>query len=106
MASPDPAVAVALSSVPVAIGTTGMIVVSLELVPVSVELLEGTSDGLNVGNAVVCSAAVAGTLSVDDALPEVVAAELPVPTELSVAPVVTGTGIAVVPSVPVDVLRL
>jgi hypothetical protein len=32
--------------------------------------------------------------------------ELPVPTELEDATVETGTGTAVVPSVPVDVLRL
>ena len=43
---------------------------------------------------------------VDDALTEVEDAELPVPTELEDTPVETGTGTAVVPSLPVDVLRL
>lgn len=37
---------------------------------------------------------------------EAVAEELPVPTELEDAPVEIGIGTAVVPSVPVDVLRL
>jgi hypothetical protein len=54
---------------------------------------------------VVSAAAVAGTLTLGDALSEVEEAELPVPTELSV-PVVAGTGTAVVPSGPVEVLRL
>ena len=39
---------------------------------------------------------------VDDAMTE----GLPVPTELEDATVETGTGTAVVPSIPVDVLRL
>jgi hypothetical protein len=37
---------------------------------------------------------------------EAVVEELPVPTELEDATVETGTGTAVVPSLPVDVLRL
>lgn len=47
--SPDPLVLVALSSVPVAIGTTGTMVLLLEPVAVSLELLEGTVDGFRVG---------------------------------------------------------
>jgi hypothetical protein len=54
---------------------------------------------------VVSATAEAGTLTVGDALSEIEAAELPVPTELSVL-VVAGTGTAVVPSGPVEVLRL
>jgi len=42
----------------------------------------------------------------DDALTEVGNAELPVPTALEDTAVETGTGTAVVPSLPVDVLRL
>jgi hypothetical protein len=102
VASPDPVVGDALSSPPVVIGTIeGTMVLSVE---VSVELPEATVDGLSVGKSVVSAAAVAGTLTVGDALSEV-EAEMPVPTELSV-PVVAGTGTAVVPSGPVEVLRL
>lgn len=101
VASPDPVVFVTLSSAGVEIGTGTMGTMVLS-VAVSVELFEETDDGLSVGKSVVCSAAVA----VDDTSLAVAEAELPVPTELSVALVVTGTGIAVVPSVPVDVLRL
>lgn len=103
---PDPALGLALSSDAVGIGTMGTRVVLSVLVAVSLELLEGTVDGLIVGNSVDCSIAVADSLAVDDAPLEVGLAELPVPTELSVVPVETGTGIAVVPSVPVEVLRL
>lgn len=103
---PDPAVGVALSSDGVGIGTMGMRVVLSVLVAVSLELLERAVDGFNVGNSVDCSIAVADSFAVDDAPLEVGLAELPVPTELSVVPVETGTGIAVVPSVPVEVLRL
>jgi hypothetical protein len=46
VASPDPAVGDALSSPPVVIGTTGMMVLSVE---VSVELPEAAVDGLSVG---------------------------------------------------------
>ena len=101
VASPDPVVFVTLSSAGVEIGTGTMGTMVLS-VAVSVELFEETDDGLSVGKSVVCSAAVA----VDDTSLAVAEAELPVPTELSVPLVVTGTGIAVVPSVPVDVLRL
>lgn len=106
VASPEPVVWVAVSSAGVEIGTGTMgTVVLLASVADSVELLEETLVGLSVGASVDCSTAV-GTVSVDDASVAVAEAELPVPTELSVALVVTGTGMAVVPSVPVDVLRL
>lgn len=96
--SPDPAVADSdADSVaePVTIGMMGTSVL------LSVELLEATEEGSSVGKAedVVCSTAVPELLEVD-------AAELPVPTLLSGTPVEIGTGTAVVPSVPVDVLRL
>jgi hypothetical protein len=107
VASPEPMVSVAVSSAGVEIGTGTMgTVVLLASVADSVELLEETLVGLSVGASVDCSTAVAGTLSVDDASVAVAEVKLPVPTELSVALVVTGTGMAVVPSVPVDVLRL
>jgi len=106
VASPDPGVLVTLSSPEVVIGTgtTGTIV--LLSVAVSVVLLEEPLVGLSVGASVDCSTAVADTLPVEDASVAVAEAELSVLTELSVELVVTGTGIAVVPSVPVDVLRL
>ena len=96
VASPDPVVLVKLSSPEVVIGTGTMgtiVLLLLVSVAVSVELLEEPLDGLSVGASVDCSTAVADTLAVDDAS---VAVEL----------VVTGTGMAVVPLVPVDVLRL
>lgn len=94
VASPYPVVLVTLSSPEVVIGTgTIDTVVLLASEAVSVELLEETLEGLSVGASVDSSTAVAEV-------------EMPVPTELSVALVVTGTGMAVVPSVPVDVLRL
>lgn len=94
VASPYPVVLVMLSSPEVVIGTGTMgTVVLLASEAVSVELLEETLEGLSVGASVDCSTAVAEV-------------EMPVPTEMSVALVVTGTGMAVVPSVPVDVLRL
>jgi hypothetical protein len=94
VASPYPVVLVTLSSPEVVIGTgTIGTVVLLASEAVSVELLEETLEGLSVGASVDSSTAVAEV-------------EMPVPTELSVALVVTGTGMAVVPSVPVDVLRL
>lgn len=94
VASPYPVVLVTLSSPEVVIGTGTMgTVLLLASEAVSVELLEETLEGLSVGASVDCSTAVAEV-------------EMPVPTELSVALVVTGTGMAVVPSVPVDVLRL
>lgn len=65
----------------------------------SLELVEATEEVSIVGKDEVCSAAVAGLFVV-------VAAALPVPTELSDTAVEIGTGTAVVPSVPVDVLRL
>lgn len=107
VASPDAVVLVTLSSPEVVIGTgtTGTVVL-LASEAVSVELLEETLEGLRVGASVDCSTAVADTLAVDDASLAVAEVEMPVPTELSVALVVTGTGMAVVPSVPVDVLRL
>jgi hypothetical protein len=107
VASPDAVVLVTLSSPEVVIGTGTMgTVVLLASEAVSVELLEETLEGLRVGASVDCSTAVADTLAVDDASLAVAEVEMPVPTELSVALVVTGTGMAVVPSVPVDVLRL
>jgi hypothetical protein len=99
-------VLVTLSSPEVVIGTGTIGTIVLESVAVSVELLEEPLDGLSVGASVDCSTAVADTLAVDDASVAVAEAELSVPTELSVELVVTGTGMAVVPSVPVDVLRL
>jgi hypothetical protein len=106
VASPDPVVLVTLSSPEVVIGTGTIGTIVLESVAVSVELFEETLVGLSVGASVDCSTAVADTLAVDDASVAVAEAELSVPTELSVELVVTGTGMAVVPSVPVDVLRL
>lgn len=107
VASPDAVVFVTLSSPEVVIGTGTMgTVVLLASEAVSVELLEEILEGLSVGASVDCSTAVADTLAVDDASLAVAELEMPVPTELSVALVVTGTGMAVVPSVPVDVLRL
>ena len=107
VASPDAVVLVMLSSPEVVIGTGTMGTVGLlASEAVSVELLEETLEGLSVGASVDCSTAVADTLPVDDASLAVAELEMPVPTELSVALVVTGTGMAVVPSVPVDVLRL
>lgn len=100
--SPDPAVAGSVADSvadsvwePVTIGMMGTSVL------LSVELLEATEEGSSVGKVedVVCSTAVPELLVVD-------AAELPVPTMLSDTPVDIGTGTAVVPSVPVDVLRL
>jgi len=110
VASPDPVVGAALSSAGVEIGTGTMgiivLLVLLASVAVSVELVEEMLDGLSVGASVDCSTAVAGTLAVDDTSVVVAGAELSVPTELSVTLFVTGTGTAVVPSIPVDVLRL
>lgn len=54
----------------------------------------------------VCSAAVSGSEVADESVVAVEDEELPVPTGLSVALVEIGTGTAVVPSVPVDVLKL
>ena len=105
VASPDPAVLVALSSPGVVIGTGMMgtiVLLLLASVAVSVELLEELVVEISVGASVDCSTAV----PVDDTSVAVAEAELSVPTELSVALVVTGTGMAVVPSVPVDVLRV
>ena len=95
----------ALSSPGVVIGTGMMgtiVLLLLASVAVSVELLEEPLVGISVGASVDCSTAVA----VDDTSVAVAGAELSVPTKLSVALVVTGTGMAVVPSVPVDVLRV
>lgn len=92
MASPAPAVADSASE-PVTIGTTGtMVLLSAD----SLELLEDSK----VGREVVCSAAVAGSVDEGDVV------VTPVPEALSDATVEIGTGTAVVPSVPVDVLRL
>lgn len=102
---PDPAVGDAVSSDAVGIAPIGMMVLLSVLVAVSLELPEEPVVGLRVGNSVDCSIAVADSLAVADVPLAVGMAELPVPTELSV-PVEIGTGIAVVPSVPVEVLRL
>jgi len=101
--SPDPtAVDSVLSDV--GIGTTGMMVLPLEVVVGSLELPEAMVDGSSVGYSVVCSTAVGTSPVVDDA--EAEDAELPVPTALEDTVVETGTGTAVVPLLPVDVLRL
>ena len=101
--SPDPtAVDSVLSDV--GIGTTGMMVLPLEVVVGSLELPEAMVDGSSVGYSVVCSTVVGTSPVVDDA--EAEDAELPVPTALEDTVVETGTGTAVVPSLPVDVLRL
>lgn len=104
MASPEPPVADSPSE-PVGIGTIGMMVLLSVVVASPLELLEATEEGFSVGKEVVSSAAVAGTLGVEEASVIEAPVETPVPVELSET-TVERTGTAVVPSVPVEVLKL